>query len=132
MIDILNLQNSTKSISAIIPTGGDGFWSTRIRAVELLELRLPYVSKNKEGTVDHGELHVCFNTKTWNVDKHGLIYTDSRFLLGFQKLLVGLGFSEVAASSVDYSEQGMQGKDHISFDVGFAFLSEALAIFSTQ
>jgi len=65
--------------------------------------------------LDFGELRVYFNTATWDVDKDGLIYTDSLFLEELCGLLTSMG---IDASDVSYSEQGMQGDNYVSCDVG--------------
>ena len=56
-----------------------------------------------------------FNTDTWNVDTDGLIYTDPAFL---ESVRVAFGTNDI-----NYSEQGMQGTDFVSFDVGSEFLT---------
>jgi hypothetical protein len=98
----------------LFSTAGDGYWSTAQKTVEITDMRLGFVDEDKE----YGELCVYFNTDTWNVNKDGLIYTDSLFkeeLMAFIKqhnLVVDLC----------YSEQGMQGDDYVSFDIGADFL----------
>jgi hypothetical protein len=49
-----------------------------------------------------------------------LIYTDSLFLASLKRILAEQGFD---ASDVTYSEQGMQGTDYVSLDVGPKFLT---------
>jgi hypothetical protein len=98
----------------IFSTAGDGYWSRAQKTVEITDMQLGYVADDME----FGELCVYFNTATWDVSKDGLIYTDSLFkeeLMHFVKqhgLVVDLC----------YSEQGMQGDDYVSFDVGAEFL----------
>jgi hypothetical protein len=101
--------------NVIFNTAGDGYWSRVAKKVEVTDLRLGYV--NDEG--DFGELRVYFDTGTWNVSKHGLIYTDSLFLTMLREKLTEIGFD---GSDVDYSEQGMQGDNYVSLDVGKDFL----------
>lgn len=100
---------------ATFTTSGDGYWSTQRKNVDVTSLSLPYV--NAEG--NFGELRVHFDTKTWNVDDDGLIYTDRRFLRELQDKLIDAGF---AGSDIDYSEQGMQGRNYVSLDVGPDFI----------
>lgn len=97
-----------------LDTAGDGYWSRVAKTVRVTRLEMPYV--NKEDTF--GELRVYFDTKTWSVAMHGLIYTDSRFIDQLRDLLHIAGLS----SHVDYSEQGMQGTDYVSLDVGEEFI----------
>jgi hypothetical protein len=98
----------------LFSTAGDGYWSNVQKTVEITDMQLGYVSDE----LDFGELRVYFNTATWDVNKDGLIYTDSLFkeeLMHFVKehgLVVDLC----------YSEQGMQGDDYVSLDVGKDFL----------
>lgn len=94
-----------------IVTSGTGLWSTVIKEVEIYGYDVPYM--NDEG--DFGELRVYFNNDTWNVDNDGLIYTDPAFL---ESIRVTFGTSDI-----DYSEQGMQGENFVSFDVGSEFLT---------
>lgn len=99
----------------IFNTAGDGYWSNVSKSVRITDMQLGYVSD--EG--DFGELRVYFDTATWDVNTDGLIYTDSQFkqdLMAFVKehgLVVDLC----------YSEQGMQGDDYVSMDVGQEFLA---------
>ena len=99
----------------IFNTAGDGYWSNVAKAVTVVDMRVPYINDEK----DFGELRVYFDTKTWNVDVDGLIYTDSQFLNELQEFLDNMGLT---GSDVDYSEQGMQGNKYVSLDVGEAFL----------
>ena len=99
---------------------GMGHWSRRpLRRVHIFSIDINYV--NTEG--DFGELQAFFD-KGWDVKKDGLIYTDNLWIKDFRDGLVALGFSREAADNVDYSEQGMQGDDYVSMDVGKKFLNE--------
>ena len=93
-----------------IPTSGMGLWSSAVKDVQVTGYSIPYV-----GQEYRGELRVYFATKTWNVETDGLIYTDPAFL---EHIRVAFGTNDI-----DYSEQGMQGDDFVSFDVGDEFLS---------
>jgi len=105
----------------IFNTAGDGFWSDVINAqVEITDMQVDYIDGDFQGShPKFGELCVYFNTNTWDVDQHGLIYTDSLFL---KQLRAFLDTHGLPGSDVDYSEQGMQGDDYVSLDVGGAFL----------
>jgi N-dimethylarginine dimethylaminohydrolase len=103
-------------VNATLNTAGDGYWSNKAKAVEVTRLVLTYTNDE----LDFGELCVYFNTATWDVDKDGLIYTDSLFKEELRELLGDLGFD---ASDVDYSEQGMQGDNYVSLDVGECFIN---------
>ena len=103
-------------VNATLHTAGDGYWSNKAKAVEIVGLSLGYVNDE----LDFGELCVVFNTKTWDVNKDGLIYTDTLFEAELCALLTSLGFD---ASDVGYSEQGMQGDNYVSFDVEECFIN---------
>jgi hypothetical protein len=105
----------------IFNTAGDGFWSSVINArVEITDVQVAYIDDDFQGLdPEFGELRVYFNTDTWDVDQHGLIYTDSLFMKQLRNFLDSHG---LAGKDVDYSEQGMQGDDYVSFDVGAKFL----------
>jgi hypothetical protein len=95
-------------------TAGDGYWSNVSKAVEVIDMQLGYVSD--EG--DFGELRVYFNTATWDVNKDGLIYTDTQFKLDLMQFVKQQGL----VVDLCYSEQGMQGDNYVSLDVGQDFL----------
>jgi hypothetical protein len=103
-------------VNAKLHTAGDGYWSNKSKTVEITHLQLAYTNDE----LDFGELRVYFNTKTWDVDADGLIYTDSVFLDELCALLTAKGFD---ASDVSYSEQGMQGDAYVSCDVGECFIN---------
>lgn len=97
-------------------TSGDGYWSNTAKEVAIVDMQLGYVSDE----LNFGELRVYFDTKTWNVKKLNLIYTDSKFLSMLQAFLCEHG---IDGNDVEYSEQGMQGDDYVSLDVGKKFLA---------
>lgn len=103
-----------------IHTAGDGYWSSDPKSVKVTQVELVYV--DEEG--DFGELQAFFDTTSWNCDKHGLIYTDSQWIDEFRSLMRTLGFSTRACDDISYSEQGMQGYNFVSMDVGEDFLRE--------
>jgi hypothetical protein len=95
-------------------TSGDGYWSNVSKSVEVTDMKLGYVSDDK----DFGELCVYFNTDTWNVDVDGLIYTDTQFKQDLMQFVKQQGL----VVDLCYSEQGMQGDNYVSLDVGAEFL----------
>lgn len=112
--------------TVILNTDGKrGLWSNVARAVRIVDMQLGYVSD--EG--DFGELCVYFDTKTWDVKKDGLIYTDRLFERELQELLTAHG---LAGKDVGYSEQGMQGDNYVSCDVGEKFLKSWAAKFGQE
>ena len=103
-------------VTATLNTNGSGYWSRKQAAVEITRLQLAYTNDE----LDFGELRVYFNTKTWDVNTDGLIYTDKQFMRELKELLTAKGFD---ASDVSYSEQGMQGDTYVSCDVGERFIN---------
>ncbi len=98
----------------IFSTAGDGYWSNVAKPVLITDMQLGYVSDDG----DFGELRVYFDTAYWNVDTDGLIYTDSQFYKDLQQFIKAQGL----AVDLSYSEQGMQGDNYVSLDVGAEFL----------
>lgn len=94
-------------------TNGNGYWSRTAKAVGIVDMRVTYVNDEK----DFGELRVYFNTEDWDVNALGLIYTDKQFRTELNDFLVAQGLC-----AVNYSEQGMQGDNFVSCDVGGKFL----------
>lgn len=105
-------------MQTVLNTAGNGLWSHKAKAVTVTDIAVAYVDEEKE----FGELRVYFDTKTWNTDVDGLIYTDKLFQQELRIFLVSQGFSEGAAFTAGYSEQGMQGDDYVSFDIGEIFI----------
>ena len=83
-------------VTATLNTSGGGYWSNTKAAVEITALQLSYTNDE----LDFGELRVHFNTATWDVNKLGLIYTDTQFMTELKELLTAKGFD---ASDVSYS-----------------------------
>ena len=95
-------------------TAGDGYWSRAVRDVNLTGMRIAYTSEDSA----FGELRVYFNTKFWDVDALGLIYTDTAFEQQLKQILAKqFGFTAKQLKNLCYSEQGMQGNNYVSFDV---------------
>ena len=101
-------------------TNGNGLWSDKAKAVQVLRVELAYSSD--EG--DFGELRAYFNTSTWDCNKDGLIYTDKVWIDEFRALMRSLGFTRAAVNDITYSEQGMQSNNYVSMDVGADFMRE--------
>lgn len=106
-------------ISASLPTNGRGLWSDRKKSVRIHTMNLGYLDDDG----DFGELRVYFTKKTWDIHRDGLVYTDPKWLTEFRRYLRSIGFSRNASYDVDYSEQGMQGRNYVSLDVGRTFLT---------
>ena len=100
-------------MQTVLNTAGNGLWSRTAKSVEIVDMKLGYVSDE----MDFGELCVYFNTQDWDVNTLGLIYTDKQFKAELNAFLVTQGLC-----AVEYSEQGMQGDDYVSLDVEQDFL----------
>lgn len=105
----------------IFSTSGNGWWSREERDVRITDMRLGYIDRcfDTGKSPEFGELRVYFDRKTWNIDRHGLIYTDRLFERQLREFLDRHG---LPGKDVTYSEQGMQGDDYVSLDVGKKFL----------
>ena len=108
--------------NAVYNTAGDGLWSNVAKAVSVTEIGM-YISTTGEEYSD-GDFYVLYDEDTWDIDKDGLIYTDSEFLYKTQcavyTALVKMGIADnvarETAATVNYSEQGMQDYGRVSFD----------------
>lgn len=103
-------------MAKIFNTSGDGYWSKVSKPVRVIDMQIGYISEER----DFGELRVYFDTKTWDVNKDGLIYTDRGFMTDLRNFLALQGLDNL---DVEYSEQGMQGDDYVSLDIGEDFLN---------
>jgi hypothetical protein len=101
-------------------TLGNGLWSDKAKAVQVLSVELAYTSEDG----DFGELRAYFDTNTWDCNKDGLIYTDKMWINEFRALMRSLGFTRAAVNAISYSEQGMQGDNYVSMDVDTDFMRE--------
>jgi hypothetical protein len=105
-------------------TNGRGLWSATKKFVSIDRVRLAYL--DDEG--DFGELRAYFDPQEWDVGNAGLIYTDQAWMSGFRECMKTLGFSDEAVEDISYSEQGMQGDNYVSMDVGGDFIRECEAL----
>jgi len=107
-------------LNATCNTAGDGYWSDKSKGVDVTEARLGYLNDES----DFAELRVYFDTRCWDVNTDGLVYTDRQWIRDFRAVLERAGFTKEAVGDADYSEQGMQGDNYVSLDVGSKFLTE--------
>jgi hypothetical protein len=108
----------------IINTSGKGWWTNQSKAVTITNMSLGYIDDEfgegfKDKAPTYGELKVYFDTKTWNTDEDGLIYTDNKFM---KELREFFDKHNLPGKDVSYTEQGMQGDDYVSCGVGKDFL----------
>jgi hypothetical protein len=114
------MMHNVIPFTVTLNTNGKGLWTDVTAPVRATELVLAYVD-DEEG---FGELRVHFDTKSWDVNSRGLIYTDPQFLFELKAELTLKGFD---TSDISYSEQGMQGDDYVSFDIGTKFITSWVA-----
>ena len=118
-----NADADTREGIVTLQTAGDGYWSERAASVRVTELKMGWIDSEEE----YGELCVHFNTDDWRVNEHGLIYTDRQFMQQLQAYCNSIG---LAGDSISYSEQGMQGDNYVSCDVGEKFIASYKAKFA--
>ena len=101
----------------IFSTSGKGIWSRARKYVSVTDMLLMNVT-DCDGEF-FGELRVYFDVSSWDVRRDGLIYTDPGFAAELRKFLREHG---LPGNAVHYSEQGMQGRNYVSFDAEEAFV----------
>ena len=108
-------------------TNGKSKHSEEAREVLISELQIGYSSLSYYPEDPfHGELRARFEPSgftpgSWNVGGYGLIYTDRLWLKEFKAGLRSIGLSIKAVQNVKYGEQGLQGREYVSLDVGPTF-----------
>ncbi len=118
-------MNFDRKVNFRTQTNGRGYWSSTAKFVTVNRVRLAYLDDGQ-----FGELRAYFDPKEWDVDNDGLIYSDMMWKHSFLTCMENvLGFSPDATLDVSYSEQGMQGDNYVSMDVGPQFLLECNALF---
>lgn len=102
--------NGEFKVSLFISTSGDGLWSNKKQQVKVTNI---FINAGEEIL-----LRTYFDPDTWNINKHGLIYTDKGFLQGLRadaKRLAEVGrLPGYNWNDLNYTEQGMQGDDYVS------------------
>ena len=102
-------------LTAVLSTDGCGYWSEVAKDVKVIGYTVPYINDEE----DFGELRVYFDTASWDVNTDGLIYTDRQFEEELKALLTSIGLQ---GEDITYSEQGMQGDNYVSLDIGEDFI----------
>ncbi len=112
----MNIETAAKKLRhKTLHTDGKG-WSPHARSVRIQSVRVVREEPTAYSPEEELFLLVKFDPKTWDVDKHGFIYTDETWLRELRRELRKLGYPE--ASSVNYTEQGMQGDTYVHLIVG--------------
>lgn len=119
--EVVDAEGSEIAIDWVLLTDGTSLWSNGEvgRGIPCTLLTLSYVSDSGK----HGELRVRYDTRRWRPED-GLIYTDEGFLQSLRKKLANIEI----AGWIDYSEQGMQSDDEVSFDVDDAFIRDFIRV----
>lgn len=107
--------------NGVYNTAGDGLWSKVAKAVKIEEIGMYVVADADNGD---GDFYVLYDETTWDNNVDGLIYTDSKFLYDTQcavytalhKMGVDKDTAQEIATTINYSEQGMQDDGRVSFD----------------
>ena len=113
-----------KKVNWMTHTDGKGLWTNFEQTVTVVRVEL-FPHGDHGEAANFGELLAYFDTRTWDVNETGLIYTDPRWIDEFRGLMKSLGFTRNACDDITYSEQGMQGDNFVSMDVGEDFMREA-------
>lgn len=108
----------------VYTTAGDGYWSDAVKDVRVVAMGMFVSTAADEDERCDGDFYVCYDEATWNIDKDGLIYTDSAFIANVQDkmrdVLIGMGVDDELANTlvadITYSEQGMQDDGRVSCD----------------
>ena len=96
-----------------VPGGKEGKGSTS--PVRITEITM-HLNEPDGDEADMDDLCIGFEKETWDVEKQGLIYTDTLFIADLKAFLINAGFPEDAVDDICYSEQGMQGEGYVSCD----------------
>jgi hypothetical protein len=115
-----------RKVSFITRTDGKGYWSTVARKSIRID-RVAIASVSDDG--EYGELRAYFDESEWNVESDGLIYSDQAWMKSFRSCMATLGFSVQALAAIGYTEQGMQGENYVSLDVGRDFLIQCTPLY---
>lgn len=99
--------NFSKLTDILIRTSGTGLWSTRETKVRIVKL---------EFDNEFDKLDAYFSPESWNTAKDGLIYSDPRFLVDLASYLFTY-FPGTDWSRLEYTEQGMQGREYVSLEL---------------
>lgn len=111
-------------------TNGRGYWSDRKAEVKIDEIKIGrYTQIDFDSKHNMIYIDAKFDSATWRVFRDGLIYTDNRFIKEFRLGLQELGMSRRLANKVDYTEQGMQGKNYVSLGLLCRRKSDVEAVF---
>jgi len=113
-----NGRNITIPVNKIMNVGNKGLWNRASKAVFVTKIMM-FVGTTIDDPDDDpysSDLRIFFKTSTWNIKKHGLIYTEKNFLEEIKSFMLESGIPGDIVDDVCYSEQGMQGTNFVSCD----------------
>jgi len=116
-----------RQVNFVTSTYGTGYWSTVAKTVCVN--RVAVASVSDDGEYEYGELRAYFDPSEWNFESDGLIYSDQAWIKSFRSCMASLGFSVQALADIGYTEQGMQGENYVSLDVGQDFLTQCTPLY---
>jgi hypothetical protein len=93
-------------------TDGNGHWSNVAKRVFVQRMEIEFDLEDPDFVDDFK----IFFSKSWDIGRDGLIYTDDTFETCIRDFLKGLGLYEYIAYDISYSEQGMQSRNYVSCD----------------
>ena len=92
--------------------GSDGSWGTNEKTLSFKISKVTFEYFDASAIIEYGTLDFEIYLAGYNANKHGLIYTDEKFIKCIQGLLEKLG-------KVEYTEQEMQGQTYVSVEIQF-------------
>ena len=121
----------SRKVNITCQTDGSSLWSNSKRKIIHNKIELMNNINNWWDNYDqYSSLRVYFNKKYWDVEKHGLIYTDELWMKSFLKEMNIIGFKNL--KKIQYSEQGRQGNNYVDLDVDEKFKNEFFNILYTE
>lgn len=106
----------------ICNTSGKGIWSNRVCPVAVSRVKISISDWSDDGfdwplgCRGYVAIDAYFSKKSWNTSKHGLIYTDPKWIKEFNKQMKAIN-PDLFCSEIDYTEQGMQGDNFVSLQM---------------
>ena len=98
---------------------GNGYWSYENKKTTVKKITFEVGNFTGDSVILYAK--VFFTQKEWNIEKDGLIYTDTNWIKDFSKNFVKLPEVKnlVKMKDIDYTEQGMQGDNYesLSFEI---------------
>lgn len=113
-----NEEKGSIKVDFVVHTAGKGYWTRAKKEVRVKKIK--WYTQENQYAINGSEifLEVYPDKRTWTNRRDGLIYTDTLFLKELREQLIKMEkFEELPVlpwEKVDYTEQGMQGKDYVN------------------